>query len=106
MRTSCPGVAQPGSAPALGAVGLEFKSPRPDHFPGEICHCVWDFACGLPLHSRSQDGPSSNQHAPTKFPERALAAKMGKRGLPIDVPAGQYVVRITCTAKRSLATPS
>ena len=25
------GVAQPGSAPALGAGGLEFKSPRPDH---------------------------------------------------------------------------
>jgi hypothetical protein len=24
------GVAQPGSAPALGAGGLEFKSPRPD----------------------------------------------------------------------------
>src|SRR5690242_494934 len=32
MRTSCRGVAQPGSAPALGAGGLEFKSPRPDHF--------------------------------------------------------------------------
>jgi hypothetical protein len=27
----CRGVAQPGSAPALGAGGLEFKSPRPDH---------------------------------------------------------------------------
>src|ERR1700726_3662128 len=26
----CRGVAQPGSAPALGAGGLEFKSPRPD----------------------------------------------------------------------------
>src|SRR5271156_4459100 len=33
LRTSCRGVAQPGSAPALGAGGLEFKSPRPDHFP-------------------------------------------------------------------------
>src|ERR1700733_10806566 len=28
--SSCRGVAQPGSAPALGAGGLEFKSPRPD----------------------------------------------------------------------------
>src|SRR6202022_3173923 len=28
---SCRGVAQPGSAPALGAGGQEFKSPRPDH---------------------------------------------------------------------------
>ena len=28
---TCRGVAQPGSAPALGAGGLEFKSPRPDH---------------------------------------------------------------------------
>ena len=27
---SCRGVAQPGSAPALGAGGQEFKSPRPD----------------------------------------------------------------------------
>src|SRR6267154_4052068 len=26
----CRGVAQPGSAPALGAGGQEFKSPRPD----------------------------------------------------------------------------
>jgi hypothetical protein len=26
----CRGVAQPGSAPALGAGGLEFESPRPD----------------------------------------------------------------------------
>jgi hypothetical protein len=26
------GVAQPGSAPALGAGGPEFKSRRPDHF--------------------------------------------------------------------------
>ena len=30
MRNNCRGVAQPGSAPALGAGGLEFKSPRPD----------------------------------------------------------------------------
>ena len=29
--TSCRGVAQPGSAPALGAGGPEFKSRRPDH---------------------------------------------------------------------------
>ena len=28
---SCRGVAQPGSAPALGAGGRAFKSPRPDH---------------------------------------------------------------------------
>jgi hypothetical protein len=27
------GVAQPGSAPALGAGGPRFKSARPDHFP-------------------------------------------------------------------------
>jgi hypothetical protein len=30
MRHKCRGVAQPGSAPALGAGGLEFESPRPD----------------------------------------------------------------------------
>ena len=29
--TSCRGVAQPGSAPALGAGGPRFKSARPDH---------------------------------------------------------------------------
>src|SRR5712692_2957327 len=29
--TSCRGVAQPGSAPALGAGGPRFKSGRPDH---------------------------------------------------------------------------
>ena len=34
MSTTCRGVAQPGSAPALGAGGLEFKSPRPDHLQG------------------------------------------------------------------------
>src|SRR5579864_2071988 len=28
----CRGVAQPGSAPALGAGGRRFKSYRPDHF--------------------------------------------------------------------------
>ena len=27
------GVAQPGSAPALGAGGRWFESSRPDHFP-------------------------------------------------------------------------
>jgi hypothetical protein len=32
LYTQRRGVAQPGSAPALGAGGLEFKSPRPDHF--------------------------------------------------------------------------
>src|SRR5260370_1123541 len=31
MRSNCRGVAQPGSAPALGAGGPEFKSRRPDH---------------------------------------------------------------------------
>src|SRR5580658_3012054 len=30
MRGVCRGVAQPGSAPALGAGGLRFKSGRPD----------------------------------------------------------------------------
>src|SRR5262249_40269288 len=30
---SCRGVAQPGSAPALGAGGRWFKSNRPDHHP-------------------------------------------------------------------------
>jgi hypothetical protein len=30
MRSACRGVAQPGSAPALGAGGPEFKSRRPD----------------------------------------------------------------------------
>src|ERR1035438_8754965 len=29
--SKCRGVAQPGSAPALGAGGRAFKSPRPDH---------------------------------------------------------------------------
>ena len=28
---ACRGVAQPGRASALGAEGLEFESPRPDH---------------------------------------------------------------------------
>src|SRR5215475_9869267 len=32
LRPSCRGVAQPGSAPALGAGGPRFKSGRPDHF--------------------------------------------------------------------------
>jgi hypothetical protein len=31
MRSTCRGVAQPGSAPALGAGGPRFKSARPDH---------------------------------------------------------------------------
>ena len=31
MRSKCRGVAQPGSAPALGAGGPRFKSGRPDH---------------------------------------------------------------------------
>jgi hypothetical protein len=30
MRSACRGVAQPGSAPALGAGGPRFKSGRPD----------------------------------------------------------------------------
>ena len=30
LNTSCRGVAQPGSAPALGAGGRRFKSYRPD----------------------------------------------------------------------------
>ena len=32
MRSKCRGVAQPGSAPALGAGGPRFKSARPDQF--------------------------------------------------------------------------
>ena len=31
IHSKCRGVAQPGSAPALGAGGLRFKSGRPDH---------------------------------------------------------------------------
>src|SRR6266404_7261098 len=34
----CRGVAQPGSAPALGAGGPEFKSRRPDHLL-PLCQC-------------------------------------------------------------------
>src|ERR1700690_2182170 len=34
------GVAQPGSAPALGAGGPRFKSARPDHFPAiQLSRC-------------------------------------------------------------------
>src|SRR5580704_9430829 len=32
IQCACRGVAQPGSAPALGAGGPRFKSGRPDHF--------------------------------------------------------------------------
>ena len=32
VKQQCRGVAQPGSAPALGAGGRRFKSYRPDHF--------------------------------------------------------------------------
>ena len=32
----CRGVAQPGSAPALGAGGQRFKSSRPDHFSNQL----------------------------------------------------------------------
>ena len=32
IMKACRGVAQPGSAPALGAGGPRFKSARPDHF--------------------------------------------------------------------------
>ena len=31
IRSECRGVAQPGSAPALGAGGPRFESARPDH---------------------------------------------------------------------------
>ncbi len=33
----CRGVAQPGSAPALGAGGRAFESPRPDHLVSSGC---------------------------------------------------------------------
>ena len=35
-RGFCRGVAQPGSAPALGAGGRWFKSNRPDHLPSPV----------------------------------------------------------------------
>ena len=41
----CRGVAQPGSAPALGAGGRRFKSSRPDHvFPASIHLEIMKFA--------------------------------------------------------------
>ena len=35
-RFTCRGVAQPGSAPALGAGGRAFESPRPDHIFSDL----------------------------------------------------------------------
>src|ERR1700676_221383 len=50
---SCRGVAQPGSAPALGAGGPEFKSRRPDHLL--LC-----FQCTVPDTAASEAELGSN----------------------------------------------
>jgi hypothetical protein len=44
----CRGVAQPGSAPALGAGGRVFESHRPDHHSSLLL-----LVSQLPLHAKS-----------------------------------------------------
>ena len=50
----CRGVAQPGSAPALGAGGRWFESSRPDHFsrvPGLERGSTYSALLGVTVHA-------------------------------------------------------
>ena len=70
----CRGVAQPGSAPALGAGGRRFKSYRPDQsslspFIRELLRRPQDFArwfphCSRPLNGSACDLPAGNADIP------------------------------------------
>jgi hypothetical protein len=44
IETECRGVAQPGSASALGAEGREFESLRPDQHKALIVHTILTIA--------------------------------------------------------------
>ena len=49
------GVAQPGSAPALGAGGRRFESGRPDHFFNFLCNgCATKVGASTRIGERSQ----------------------------------------------------
>src|ERR1700737_1571154 len=63
LPVSCRGVAQPGSAPALGAGGPEFKSRRPDHLLLSFMNCSRN-VCG-----RDQTGTNREQigNKPLKY---------------------------------------
>jgi hypothetical protein len=61
MRGVCRGVAQPGSAPALGAGGPEFKSRRPDQNISRIFFSFWKafFTPNRPVEFRQTGGLKS-----------------------------------------------
>src|SRR6267143_3313810 len=73
MHSKCRGVAQPGSAPALGAGGPRFKSGRPDQNISRIFFNLLKalltylkLTCGVPAGRRSQFAsrliPKSSPH--------------------------------------------
>jgi pimeloyl-ACP methyl ester carboxylesterase len=69
---SCRGVAQPGSAPALGAGGRRFKSSRPDHFQP-----ILSSARGFQLLWASRE--LANPAATSKSRQSLFASSMAER---------------------------
>src|SRR5258708_5361299 len=59
------GVAQPGSAPALGAGGRQFESGRPDH--SQVTHLFATFAFGAPSAPVANCGLLGFLEAPNSY---------------------------------------
>src|SRR5262245_5357986 len=78
--TKCRGVAQPGSAPALGAGGRAFKSPRPDHSFDSLSQLNPD------LHRSSGALDNAVNHLIGPIHLRAIPRKISDQRDALDTP--------------------